>query len=69
MWFATSSPHIYQVPVTVLLVGLPKIKKQLNIIIRSEILSTGGDALSNYLTQKPLHYFSPFFYFVGYIGF
>jgi hypothetical protein len=55
---------MYEVPFTVLLVGLPKTNKELNIIIQSDILSIGGDALSNYLTQKPVHYFSPFFYFV-----
>ncbi len=31
-WFAISSPHMYAVPVTVLLVGLPK-KKKLNLDI------------------------------------
>jgi len=31
-WFAISSPHIYAVPVTILLVGLPK-EKQLNLDI------------------------------------
>jgi hypothetical protein len=31
-WFAISSPHVYEVPVTVLLVGLPK-KEKLNVDI------------------------------------
>jgi hypothetical protein len=31
-WFAISSSHVYAVPVTVLLVGLPR-KKQLNLVI------------------------------------
>jgi len=46
-WFAISSSHIYAVPVTVLLVGLPKkTTETFNFIIQSGILSTGGDALS-----------------------
>jgi hypothetical protein len=49
--------------------GIAKNKKQLNSIIQSNILSTGRDALSNYLTQKPFHYFSPFVYFVWYNSF
>ncbi len=32
-WFATSSSHVYAVPVTVLLVGLPKKNTQLNLDI------------------------------------
>jgi hypothetical protein len=35
-WFAISSPHIYAVPVTVLLVELPK---TFDFIIQSDILS------------------------------
>jgi hypothetical protein len=50
MWFAISSPQVHTVPVTVVLVGLPK-KKQVNLrhfnfIIQSDILSIGGDALT-----------------------
>jgi hypothetical protein len=32
-WFVTSSPHIYAVPVTVLLVGLPKKRAKLRHLI------------------------------------
>jgi len=46
-WFATSSPEVYAVPATVLLVGLPKKKtaKLRHLLSRVHILSTGGDGL------------------------
>jgi hypothetical protein len=47
--FAIRSPHKNAVPVTVLLVGLPKKRAKLktfNFIIQGDILSTGGDALT-----------------------
>jgi hypothetical protein len=46
-WFAFSSPHVYAVPVTVLVLGLKKNTAKLktfNFIIQSDILSTGGEA-------------------------
>ncbi len=50
MWFAINSSHIYAVPVTVLLLGLPKRKtaklRHLILVSRGDILSTlSGDAL------------------------
>jgi hypothetical protein len=49
LWFAISSFHVYAVPVTVLLVGLPKNKtaklRHLILLSRDDILSTSGDAL------------------------
>ncbi len=46
-WFATSSPEVYAVPATVLLVGLPKKKtaKLRHLLSRVHILSTGGGGL------------------------
>jgi hypothetical protein len=48
-WFAISSPHTYAVPVTILLVGLPKNKraklKPFNFIIQRDVLSTGMEML------------------------
>jgi hypothetical protein len=46
-WFAFSSPHVYAVLVTVLVLGLKKNTAKLktfNFIIQSDILSTGGEA-------------------------
>ncbi len=54
-WFAISSPQIYVVPVTVLLVGLPKKRtaklRHLILLSRVTYLSTGGGALRSYSLQ------------------
>jgi len=72
MWFAIKSPPVHAVRVTVLLVGLPKAysyTKTCNYIIQSDVLSTGGDALStlansitNYIIFKNVEIFKNYFF-------